>query len=61
MVRKYSLKLHCTGVVFCTRSTGTQALAMEDMDNNVTANGKRQNEHDVTGAKVRGHLTAAAE
>jgi len=33
--------------------TGTQALAMDDMDNNVTANGKRRNEHGAAGDKVR--------
>lgn len=36
------------------RLTGTQALAMEDVDsrNNVTANGKRQNEDGQAAAMV---------
>jgi len=33
--------------------SGTQALAMEDVDNNVTANGKRQNEAKSPAVKVR--------
>ena len=28
--------------------TGTQALPMDDVDNSVTANGTRRNEHDTT-------------
>ena len=34
-------------------AAGTQTLAMDDIDNNVTANGKRQNEHGSTATKVR--------
>jgi len=34
-------------------AAGIQTLAMEDVDNNVTANGKRQNEHGSTATKVR--------